>query len=154
MIMILLALHALSAVVWVGGMFFAYVVLRPSIAGIEPAPERARLWSRVFARFFPWVWVAVFTLPTTGYALIFGLHGGMAGVGPHVHLMQGLGWVMFLLFGHLYFASWRRFRAAVDTGDLQAAGPALAGVRRIVAINLILGLIVVTIAATGRYWPQ
>ena len=153
MTMILLALHVLSALVWVGGMFFAYVVLRPSIPGIEPAPERPRVWRRVFARFFPWVWVAVFTLPTTGYALIFGLHGGMADVGLSVHLMQGLGWVMFLLFGHLYFASWRRFRTSVDAGDFQAAGPALAGIRKIVAINLVLGLIVVIIGATGRYWP-
>lgn len=150
---ILLALHVLSAVVWVGGMFFAYAILRPSIGGIEPAAERARLWRRVFARFFPWVWVAVFALPVTGYALIFGVFGGMAGIGLSVHLMQGLGWVMFLLFGHLYFASWRRFRTAVDAGDASAIAPALAGIRRIVAINLVLGLIVVVVGATGRYWP-
>lgn len=150
---ILLAVHALAAVVWVGGMFFAYVVLRPSIAGIEPAPERPRLWRRVFERFFPWVWAAVIALPVTGYAMIFGTFGGMGGVNISVHVMHGLGWVMFLLFAHLYFAPWKRFRTAVDGGDLQAAGPALAGIRRIVAINLALGLIVVAIAASGRYWP-
>jgi uncharacterized membrane protein len=29
---IALALHVLSAVVWVGGMFFAYLCLRPAVA--------------------------------------------------------------------------------------------------------------------------
>jgi uncharacterized membrane protein len=150
---LLVALHILAAVIWVGGMFFAYVVLRPSIGGIEPAAERPRLWRRVFARFFPWVSAAVLVLIGSGYALVFGPFGGMAGVGLHVHLMQGLGWIMFLLYGHLYFASWGRFRKAVDADDLQAAGPALAGIRRIVAVNLVLGLIVVAIGASGRYWP-
>ncbi len=150
---LLLALHALAATVWVGGMFFAYVVLRPSIAGIEPAPERARLWRRVFARFFPWVWASVSALPVTGYALVFGQFGGMAGVSLSVHVMQGLGWAMFLLFGHLYFAAWRRFSREVDAGDAPAIAPALAGIRRIVAINLALGLVVVAIGTSGRYWP-
>lgn len=153
MTLLLLALHVLAAAVWVGGMFFAYVVLRPSVAGIEPAGERPRLWRRVFARFFPWVWAAVLLLPLTGYGLIIHQFGGMAGAAPYIHAMQGIGWLMFLLFGHLYFAPWRRFCAAVDAGDLQAAAPALAGIRRIVAVNLALGLIVVAIGATGRYWP-
>lgn len=153
MTVVLIALHALAAVIWVGGMFFAYIVLRPSIGGIDPAPERPRLWRRVFARFFPWVSAAVVVLVVTGYALVFGHFGGMAAVGLHVHVMQGLGWVMFLLYGHLYFVSWRRFRTAVDAGDLQAAAPALAGIRRIVAINLAFGLVVAAIGASGRYWP-
>lgn len=150
---LLIALHILAAVIWVGGMFFAYVVLRPSIGGIEPAAERVRLWRRVFARFFPWVSASVLVLIVTGYALVFGYFGGMAGIGLHVHVMQGLGWIMFLLYGHLYFASWGRFRRAVDADDLPAAAPALAGIRRLVAINLGLGLIVVAIGASGRYWP-
>lgn len=153
MTVLLIALHILAAVVWVGGMFFAYVVLRPSVAGIEPAAERPRLWRRVFDRFFPWVTAAVAVLLVSGYALVFGHFGGMDAAGLHVHVMQGLGWVMFLLYGHLYFASWKRFRSAVDAGDLEAAAPALTGIRRIVAVNLVLGLTVAAVGATGRYWP-
>ena len=44
--------HAIAAVVWVGGMFFAYLVLRPAVGGITPPPERLKLWDRVFGRFF------------------------------------------------------------------------------------------------------
>ena len=46
-----LALHILCIVVWVGGMFFALVVLRPSLAALEPA-QRIALHNRVFRRFF------------------------------------------------------------------------------------------------------
>lgn len=148
---ILLALHALAAVVWVGGMFFAYLVLRPAAGPLEP-PQRLALWHRVFGRFFPWVWAAVAVLLASGYGLLFLVLGGFAGAGMHVHLMQTLGLVMMALFAHLFFAPWRRFGRAVAAGDWPAAGKQLDGIRRIVAINLVLGLATVAIGAGGRYW--
>lgn len=148
---LLLALHALAAAIWVGGMFFAYLILRPSAGPLEP-PHRLGLWRRVFARFFPWVWASVAVLLVSGYAMVFAYLGGFGAVGLHVHLMQTSGIVMMLLFAHLYFAPWRRFRLAVDGGDLQGAGRQLDSIRRIVAINLILGLLTVIIGSSGRYW--
>src|SRR5215472_7610553 len=85
-----LILHSLSAVVWVGGMFFAYQVLRPGTAALDPA-LRFLLWSRVLGRFFSWVIAAIVLLLATGYALIFGVFGGFGRVGVHVNLMQGIG---------------------------------------------------------------
>lgn len=148
---ILLTLHALAAVVWVGGMFFAYLVLRPAAGPLEP-PQRLALWRRVFGGFFPWVWAAVALLLASGYALVFLSFGGFAGVGLHVHLMQTSGLVMMLLFAHLFFAPWRRFRRAVDDGDWAGAAKGLGSIRRIVAVNLALGLLTVAAGAGGRYW--
>src|SRR6185437_6249999 len=104
-----LILHALSAVVWVGGMYFAHQVLRPAAAGLDPAP-RLLLWSRVLGRFFAWVIAAIILLLASGYTLVFAVFGGFAAAGLHVHLMQGIGILMMLLFFHLYFAPWKRFR--------------------------------------------
>lgn len=56
------AIHALSAVIWVGGMVFAYAVLRPSLGALEP-PQRLTLWRNVFERFFVLVWIIVVALP-------------------------------------------------------------------------------------------
>jgi uncharacterized membrane protein len=148
---LLLILHALSAVVWVGGMFFAHQVLRPAAAALEPGP-RLILWSHVLGRFFAWVFAAIVLLLLTGYAMVFGVNGGFGGVGPHVHLMQGIGIVMMLLFFHLYFAPWRRFRAAVARQDWAEGGLHLGQIRTIVTINLVLGIIVVAIGSSGRYW--
>ena len=146
-----LILHALSAVVWVGGMFFAHQVLRPAAGVLDPQP-RLLLWSRIFGRFFTWVIVAIILLLASGYTLVFAGFGGFDKVGLHVHLMQGIGILMMVLFFHLYFAPWRRFRLAVAREDWAEGGRQLGQIRTIVTINLVLGLIVVAIGSSGRYW--
>ena len=146
-----LLLHTLSAVVWVGGMFFAHQTLRPAAAALEPGP-RLMLWSRVLGRFFAWVFAAIVLLLVTGYAMVFSIFGGFDGVGLYINLMQAIGILMMLLFLHLYFAPWRRFRSAVARQDWAEGGRQLGQIRTIVTINLVLGVIVVAIGSSGRYW--
>lgn len=146
-----IVLHILSAVLWVGGMFFAHQVLRPvAVQQFEP-PQRLKLWTQVFRRFFPWVWVCIALLLLSGYWMVFRLFGGMSGIGLHIHIMQALGWLMILLFMHLYFAPFRRLKEAVITEQWPEAGKRLNQIRLIVGINLVLGLVVIAIAAGGRY---
>jgi uncharacterized membrane protein len=66
--------------------------------------------------------------------------------------MQGLGILMMLLFLHLYFAPWRRFRMAVARQDWAESARQLGRIRTIVTINLVLGLVVAAIGGSGRYW--
>jgi uncharacterized membrane protein len=146
-----LILHALSAVVWVGGMFFAHQVLRPAAAALDPRP-RLLLWPKVLGRFFAWVIVAIILLLASGYTLIFAVFGGFGRVGMHVHLMQGIGILMMLLFFHLYFAPWRRFHLAIAREDWSEGARQLGQIRTVVTINLILGVVVVAIGSSGRYW--
>ena len=146
-----LFLHILAAVIWVGGMFFAHQMLRPAAGALDPA-QRVALWRRVFARFFPWVWVSIAVLLLSGFGMVIWGFGGFAAVGLHVHIMMAIGIIMMLAFAHLYFAPWRRFQAAVDASDWPAAGAQLGQIRHIVLFNLVLGLITVVVGATGRYW--
>ena len=148
---IALTLHIFSAVVWVGGMFFALIVLRPATAALDSLP-RLELWLRVFERFFVWVFAAVVLLLASGYAMVFGVFSGFGGIGLHVHIMQALGIVMMLLFFHLYFAPWRRFRAALARQDPATAATQLGQIRTIVTVNLLLGLLTVAVGSSGRYW--
>ena len=143
------ALHLLAAIVWVGGMFFAHMVLRLAAMELEP-PQRLSLWLGVFHRFFLWVWLAVIFLPPTGYALI-GAHGGMGAVGWPVHVMHLVGWVMVALFFYLFFLPYRRMETALAAGDLPGAAAQQAVIRRIVTINLTLGLIISALVAAGRW---
>ena len=147
---LLITLHVLSAVVWVGGMIFAYAFQRPAAASQLEAPERLRLWVATFQGFFPWVWAAVVLLPVTGYVYLFRYFGGMASAPLYVHLMHGIGWVMIALFVYVFLVPFRRLRMAVAAADWPSGGEALAGVRRIVGLNLMLGLLVVAIASGGR----
>lgn len=151
MMPIVISLHVLSAIIWVGGMFFAHQVLRPAALQLDPK-VRLPLWARTFARFFPWVWAAIIVLPLSGYWMIFTQLGGMRSLGMYVHIMQTLGLVMILIFLHVFFGPYRRFRQALAQNDLPAAGQRLAQIRRLVGVNLILGLIVAVVAVGGRYW--
>jgi uncharacterized membrane protein len=146
-----LIVHLLAAIVWVGGMFFAHQVLRPAAAMLEPGP-RLILWSRVLGRFFAWVIAAIILLLLSGYTLVFGVFGGFRAIGLYINLMQGLGILMMLLFLHLYFSPWRRFRMAVGRQDWAEGGRQLGQIRTIVTINLVLGLVVAAIGSSGRYW--
>lgn len=148
---LLIALHILAAVIWVGGMFFAYMVLRQSVGPLAPE-VRLALWHRVFGRFFPWVWASIVVLLGSGYSMMFIHFGGFAGAGLHIHVMQGIGIVMMLLFLHLFFGPWRRFCHAVETKALPEAAKQLDQIRRIVAANLVLGLLTVIVGASGRFW--
>jgi uncharacterized membrane protein len=151
MIALLIALHVLAAMFWVGGMAFAYMVLRPAAGPLEP-PARLPLWRRVFERFLPWVGASVAVILLSGYGMVFQMFGGFAGMPLYVHVMQGLGILMTLLYLHLFFAPWRRFRAAVEAGALPEAGKRLGQIRMIVAINLTLGIITLAVGASGRFW--
>jgi len=145
------AFHILAAVIWVGGMFFALLVLRPSTGPLEP-PTRFALWHRVLSRFFAWVSLSVVVLLVSGFAMVIWGFGGFAAVGKYVQVMMGLGILMMLLYGHLYFAPWRRFRRAVEASDWPTAAKYIDQIRLIVTVNLILGLVTVVIGASGRYY--
>jgi uncharacterized membrane protein len=151
LVVLLLAIHLLAAVYWVGGMAFAYMVLRPAAGGLEPA-ARLPLWRRVFARFLPWVGVSVVALLVSGFAMIFLVFGSMGKTPLHVHVMTGTGIVMMLLYLHLLAAPWKRFRTAVDQGAFPDAARSLHQIRTIVGINLVLGVLTILVGGTGRYW--
>jgi uncharacterized membrane protein len=148
---LLIALHILAAVVWVGGMFFAYMVLRPSAGQLE-SEARLKLWRRTFAGFFPWVWLSVVVLLASGYAMIFLYLGGFAHLPLYINIMQAIGIIMMLMFLHLFFAPWRRFRTAVEGQKFPEAAKQLNQIRMIVAVNLVLGLVTIIVGATGRFW--
>ena len=117
-----LALHVLGAVVWVGGMFAAYMCLRPAAGPLEP-PVRLKLWSAFFAKFLPWVWIAILLLLASGYWMVFMTFGGFARLPLHINLMQGLGWVMIALFLWLFHGPWLKLKRAVAASDWPTAAP-------------------------------
>jgi uncharacterized membrane protein len=147
-----LALHVLAVVIWVGGMFFAWVALRPVAASQLEPPVRLKLWDGVFCNFFPWVWISILMILASGYLLGFKNFGGFAGFPLYVNLMQGMGILMMLIFGHVFFALFLPMQRLIRAQGWPAAGAKLAKIRFLVGTNLILGLSVVAIATGGRYF--
>lgn len=146
-----IALHLLAVIIWVGGMFFAHMLLRPAAAQVLEPPLRLQLWVQVFRNFFLWVWIAITVLLLSGYWMVFSVFGGFANVGLHVHIMHGLGIVMIIIFMFVYFSSYRKLRHAVIVENFQEGGIKLAQIRRLVGINILIGLAISVIASAGRY---
>lgn len=142
----LLALHILCAVIWVGGMFFVYLVLRPSLSVLEP-PQRLLLHTQIFRRFFLVVWHVMPLLLLSGFAILFGFYGGMAGATWNIQAMMSLGVLMAIIFVALVFGPYAKFRRTTDRARMVAN---IDTIRKLIGINLILGLITVVIAALGR----
>jgi uncharacterized membrane protein len=142
-----LLLHLAGVVVWVGGMTFAHFCLRPAMNDLSPQ-LRMPVWESVFSRFFMWVGAsAIVVLLSGGYLL--GVYGGAAAPWP-LHAMAATGVVMTLIFGHIRFGIFPRLRRAVQAQNWPDGARAMAAVRRLVTVNLVLGFVTVALAVLGR----
>ena len=137
-----LALHVLCAVIWVGGMFFAYVVLRPSLLVLEPI-QRIALHTQVFRRFFLVVWHVMPLILLSGFGVLFGFYGGPANVPWNINVMMLLGLIMSAVFLLIVFGPYARFRR---TTDRNTAAAAIDRIRKLIAVNLVLGIVTVVVA--------
>lgn len=146
-----IALHLLAAVVWVGGMIFAHTCLRPSAVQVLEPPLRLELWVQVFRRFFVLVWISISLILITGYWMLFNYFGGFQGAGLHIHIMHGGGIAMIMIYLHVFFSPYRRLKQAVIIQDYPLAGAQLNQIRKLVGINILLGLAVIIVGSAGRY---
>lgn len=144
-------LHILAVIIWIGGMFFAHMALRPVVASLLEPALRLRLMAQVLERFFLWVWIAVILLWITGSWMIWGYFGGMANVRMSVHIMLTIAIIMTLIYIYIFFVPFPHLKKAVSTEDFSQAGKQLAKIRSTIGFNLILGLITVIIATGGFY---
>lgn len=77
---LLVVLHMLAAVSWVGGMIFLSLVLAPLVRSRKAVPEFMALFRSAALRFRPVVWVAMAILLMTGPMLLS--HRGLSMMAP------------------------------------------------------------------------
>ncbi len=80
MYVILVILHILAAVTWIGGMMFLSLVLAPLVRSRKAAPEFMALFRSAALRFRPVVWFAIAVLLITGPILLS--HRGISVMHP------------------------------------------------------------------------
>ena len=147
---IALSLHVLAIVVWVGGMFFAHQALRPAAVSTLEPPLRLQLWVATFKRFFPWVWLCVIVVLTTGTWMMMQFPKAPI----FVHSMLGLGVIMMMIFMHVYFALYNKLKTAVSAENWPDGGKALGKIRTMVGINTVIGIVTIVIATAGKFFIQ
>ena len=138
-------LHLMAGIVWLGGMTFMLFALRPAVvATLQPQP-RALLMAQVFKRFYAWVLAAVVVLFATGthlYTTTFRaarLATGEGSVPLGWNIMLVFGLVMMLVFGHIYFAGFKKYRRAVTAEQWPVAAAAARLMHTMTLVNFTLG---------------
>lgn len=144
-----LFLHLLAAAVWIGGMVAMLGAVRPALPLIEAPPQRLRFAAAVLGRPFAAVAVAIAVLFASGLAIVAGA-GGFGRVHWSVHAMAALALVMAAVFVAIRFGPYARLQRAIAAGQWPAGGEAMWIIRRLVAVNLVLGVLVFAVATVGR----
>ena len=137
-----LAVHVLCVVIWVGGMFFAYVGAAAQSRRIEPV-QRIALHTQVFRRFFLVIWHAMPLILLSGFTMLFVFDGGAANAAWNINAMMLIGLIMSAVFVLIVFGPYARFRR---TTERATAAACIDRIRKLIGVNLVLGIITVVAA--------
>jgi len=157
-------LHVLSAVVWVGGMIAMRFAAHQSFMELEPPVRLARTaqaLKRLFVIVSPFVILLIITavLMAVGWgfrAAAVDAQGNVIDQAAYtvyniVHLKEAIWLVMALNLGAMI---WRRNKAQklIDGGDFAGAKPLLGMIGKyMVPLNITLGIIAIYLGVTLRY---
>ncbi|ABI62209.1 Hypothetical protein GbCGDNIH1_1311 [Granulibacter bethesdensis CGDNIH1] len=141
---VLLAVHLLGTVLWVGGMIFALFVLRPNLILIQPA-ERVAFHMAVLGRFFAILRLVIPAILLSGFIMSFSLYGSFARAPWQVHVMTLTGLIMACVYGAILSGPWR----SLQNGAIPPVS-AFDRIRQLVHVNFGLGFITIIIACTIR----
>lgn len=145
---LLLFTHLAAAIFWMGGMGFMLLALRPVLHVQLQPPQRLPLVTGVLGRFFPVVVASIAVLLASGVWLLLQVPGRQAP--PGWHAMAALGFVMMLIFGHLWFAPYRRLKQAVAASNWPEGGKQMAQITLAVRINFALGWLAIAAVMLWR----
>lgn len=147
-------IHLLALFVWVGGMVFTHFFVRKPLATL-PAAQRYPFIHHVLRRFFNAVSVSVVLVLLTGLWMIgrTAKHMSRAGIPFEAPwswtAMALLGLIMIAIFVYVRLAPYRRLGRAVKVSDWTLAATALTAIRQWVAVNMVLGIVVISIGVLG-----
>ena len=147
---IIVFLHVISAVIWVGGMFAIRFAVHYSIQNIEDPKIKLARTLELLKRFFNMVIPAILTLLITAIIMIIAL--GFKGTELYnVVVIKEIIWsIMTLIFITIYI---RRIKAqkAFDNNDfLNAKNNLLPIATYFIPVNIVLGLVAIFLGITLR----
>ncbi|MEN9538927.1 MAG: hypothetical protein RLZZ126_1162 [Pseudomonadota bacterium] len=144
---LIVLLHLAAAIVWLGGMTCLLWAVRPTLMTQLEGPARLRFLAQMWGRFFNAVLLAVVVLLATGGHLYASGFRALKAAGPGMpaglplgwSVMAALGTLMVLVFGHIYFASFRKFKRLLEADRFAEAATAAGRIHQLVVLNFCLG---------------
>ena len=136
---LLLSLHVLGAMAWVGGTFFLLVVLAPGLASLEP-PARTALTDQVLRQFVRIIWHVWPVMLATGLAMNLLFYGSILSTVWPLQAMTGTGTAMAAIFLATVLGPWSDLKRSLANGDTEKTNVALQRVRTLLSVNFALGV--------------
>jgi uncharacterized membrane protein len=146
---IAVTLHLLGVIVWVGGMFFAHMVLRVALNKMLEPQVRLPLMLTVFDSFFPWVWASVILILASGYWMLFVVYETESTF--WLNFMSVVGTLMAVIFLFIYAIPYHQLGRALKTRDMPRAVSAISQIRQLILVNLTLGTVTTVVTLFGKY---
>ncbi|KIM11842.1 MAG: hypothetical protein KU37_03025 [Sulfuricurvum sp. PC08-66] len=149
---IILFLHVLSAIVWVGGMIAIRFAVHPALQHIEDATVRLARTLEILKNFFALVIPMIVLLIVTAVLMSMGL--GFKNIGGFlygmVHFKEAIWTIMTIIFIFIYIRRNRAQRAFL-AGDLATTKALLAPIAKIfIPVNIFLGLVALFVGGILR----
>jgi uncharacterized membrane protein len=147
---LIIFLHVLSAIIWVGGMITIKFAVHNSIADIEKQEIKLNIVLKYLKNFFMIVTPAIALLIVTAVFMTIGFNFKGTPLNPIVHAKEALWLIMTALF---IFISLKRGKAQMyfDAKDYKSAKETLALLSTfLIPANIILGIITLYLGITLR----
>ncbi len=146
---IAITVHLIGVIIWVGGMFFAHMILRQAISKALEPEHRLPLMLKVFDGFFPWVWLSMILILASGYWMLFFVYETETTF--WLSVMSVAGTLMAAIFVFIYAIPYHQFSSALKTRDMPKAVASISLIRQLILTNLVLGLLITVITLFGRH---
>lgn len=149
------SIHVLSAILWLGGMFFLALIGAPVLRTVEPPALRVRLFQLLGLRFRNWAWWLIAVLVVTGTANLHfrGLLDWnlLASAGFWATpLGRALGWKLAAVTAMLVFSAVHDFVVGPAAGRAAPGSETAVRARRqaslLARVNALAGVVVVLAA--------
>ena len=146
-ILVPIVVHAIAAVTWIGGIFFAYTALKPA----EPVytPEaKSKLWLKVYAVFVRWVGCSIAVMWLSCMAVVGMTEDPIGNMTKHSIGLLSLGSILTVTTLAVILGPWQRLNRQVEDRDFSAADQTVLRLRRYLMVNFILGIAMMAFAFT------
>ncbi len=130
MIKSLLFLHLFFAVVWIGGMIYSLLFLRPSLKEIAQQETKDKFLRAVLSKFFLTVWISILVLFISGMGLWHGYRRDFT-ENTLFHTKLFLFGLMVFLFFYIYFFLFRKNKPT--------------HIPNLIGVNLFMGILILLI---------
>ena len=143
-------LHVISAIIWVGGMIAIRLAVHPALQNIEEAKVKMARTLEILRSFFSIVVIAVFLIIVTAVIMSVGMGFKGTELSGIVHVKEAIWLIMTLNFGVMMYRRNKAERAFLS-GAMQEAKEQLAPLAKfMIPVNIILGIIALYLGVTLR----